>query len=245
MKKRSLMLMAICLFALSIISRGQDKQSASIPGVLTSLQMKANWEKFSKDPGFSALLKEVREKGFLQVPNDNASWGFEGDLVDAAGKDQPVTFCAYDFYNPKSTKGQGCSMIWKKVGDRFYKAYLVFPEGEKNTSEALKGSMEWYVDENAKVQRAHSWNTCFQKCVQTNGSAPGIDIDISKGRVKVGGSTFTINCSTGCFTGAIVCSGIAAGAAFLGQPHFAIAALLVCAGGTCAPCLALCALGCM
>jgi hypothetical protein len=243
MKKRSLMLMTVCLLAIGSACLAQEKQPA-IPGTFTKEQLKANWEKFNKDDGFATLVKDVKGKGFAML--EGSAWGFEGSLPDASGKEQPILFCAYDFYNPKAAKGQGCSMIWKSVAGKVYKAYLVFPEGEKNVQAALKGGMEWYADDNAKIQRAHSWGSCFLKCVQTNGSAPGIDVDIKSGRVKVGGKSYTINCTTGCYTGAIVCSGIAAGVAVGGvSVPFAIAILAVCTSGTCLPCMALCSLGCM
>jgi hypothetical protein len=243
MKKRLLLLIAISAFVFNVRSFGQDEKKID---VFTPAQMRANWEKFSKDEGFSALLKDAKTKGFMQVINEKAMYGYEGVSKDENGKEQPVLFCAYDLYNPKAAKGQGCSMVWKKVGNRVYKAYLIFPEGERDFDKAMGGAMEWYADDNAKIQRAHSWGTCFAKCVKTDGKAPGLDVDIKNGKVKIGGSTYTLTCTTACFTGAIACSAVAGivAASGAGVP-FAIGLLLTCAGLSCAPCAALCAIGCM
>lgn len=240
MKNKMLLLIAVGLIAFR--SFGQNEKIINF----TSRELRANWEKFTKDRAFAALLQDAKGKGFVQVLNERGMFGYEGTVQDANGKDQPVLFCAYDFYNPKAPKGQGCSMIWKKVGARVYKAYLIFPEGEKDIDKAMSGAMEWFAEDDAKVQRAHSWGTCFLKCVQTNGKAPGLDLDIKNGKVKLGGSSFTLTCTTACFTGAIVCTGVAAGVAAsgVGVP-FSIVLLATCAGLTCAPCMALCALGCM
>jgi len=71
--------------------------------------MKENWAKFSRDEGISILQRDVKTKGYEKIEGENNSWGFQGILKDANGKDQKVTFCAYDFYNPKSSQyGSRC-----------------------------------------------------------------------------------------------------------------------------------------
>jgi hypothetical protein len=246
MRQKIATLIAVSMVLLNLTSFAQGGENTKKIEAFTPAQMKANWVKFNQDAGFAALLKDARSKGFQQILNENAMWGYEGVLKDAEGKEQNVLFCAYDFYNPKAPKGQGCTMIWKKVGTRLYRAYLIFPEGEKDFDKAMNGAMEWFAEDDAKVQRAHSWGTCFIKCIHTNGTAPGLSVDIKNGKLVVGGSTFKINCSTSCFAGAIVCTGIAGAiaASGVGVP-FAIAELAVCAGLTCAPCMATCAIGCM
>ena len=246
MRQKIAWLIAFGLITGTLRSFGQERENQRKIEAFTPAQMKANWVKFNQDPAFAALLKDAHSKGFYQILREDASWGYEGELTDANGRKQHVLFCAYDFYNPKAEKGQGCSMIWKKVGDRLYRAYLIFPEGEKDFDKAMSGAMEWFAEDDAKVQRAHSWGTCFLKCVHTDGTAPGLSVDIKNGKLLVGPSTFKINCSTACFAGAIVCSGVAAAVAAsgVGVP-FAIAELAVCTGVTCAPCLAACAIGCM
>lgn len=244
MKTKNLFLM-IGLLMLSIIQtlQAQEKNILSQTN-FSPEEMKKMLAKFSSDPAWSALMKDVAGKKFKQL--EKSSWGFSGEVIDAAGKKQEVLFCAFDFYNPNSKTGQGCSMIWRKVGSETYKAYLIFPEGEKNTEKALANSQEWFANDKGEIQKAHSWGKCFLKCVQTSGQAPGLDVDIKKGRVKIGGSTFKINCATQCFTGAIACSGVAAGVAVsgVGVP-FAIGILATCVGVTCGSCVSLCALGCI
>jgi hypothetical protein len=246
MRQRIAWLIAICLIVCTLPSVGQERENPRKIQTFTAAQMRANFAKFTQDAAFGALYKDARSKGFQQIIREDAMWGYEGVVTDAQGKEQKIFFCAYDFYNPKASNGQGCSMIWKKVGDRLYRAYLIFPEGEKDFDKAMSGAMEWFAEDDGKVQRAHSWGTCFLKCVHTNGTAPGLSVDIKNGKLLVGTSTFKINCATACFTGAIVCSGVAAvvAASTVGVP-FAIAELAVCTGVTCAPCLAACAIGCM
>ena len=59
-------------------------------------------------------------------------------------------------------EGQGCSMVWRQVGDQIYKAYLVFPVGEKSMDKALLLSEEWFSS-GGKIQKAHSFGRCFRE----------------------------------------------------------------------------------
>jgi hypothetical protein len=246
MRQKIAWLIITCMIAIPVCTFAQGAENTRKIETFTPEQMKANWAKFTQDEGFANLFKDATGKGFEKMTNESAMWGYQGVFKDENGKEQNVLFCAYDFHNPKAPKGQGCSMIWKKVGNRLYKAYLIFPEGEKDFDKAMKGAMEWTVSDDNKVERAHSWGTCFLACVHTNGTAPNINSDIKNGKLIVGGGSFKINCTTSCFAGAIVCAAAAGAVAATGAGvPFAIAILATCAGLTCAPCLATCAIGCM
>ena len=107
MKKNSILLIAINMLTIQMICRGQEVHPKI--NLFTKEQMKENWAKFSSDEGFSILQRDVMTKGYEKIEGENNSWGFQGILKDANGKDQKVTFCAYDFYNPKSSQyGSRC-----------------------------------------------------------------------------------------------------------------------------------------
>jgi hypothetical protein len=249
MKEYLLFLSALFL---AYTASSQDYAKSTSKGTFTREQMSKHWMNLSKDKGFTELGKAIKAKGFEKLEEETSAYGFEGTYTDPSGKATKVAFYAYDFKNKNAKKGQGGSLIWRQIGDKVYKAYIIFPEGEKDINKALEGATEWYADKEGKVQRAHSWNTCFLSCVKSNGSAPSIDMDIRTGKVSIGSKTYTLNCTAQCFTGAIVCSGIAgviavAGAAESGgvSVPFAIAVFATCAGLTCGSCVALCGIGCM
>lgn len=203
-------------------------------------EMDALWDRFSKDQGWAAINKDVASKKFQRVKHEKASWGFKGSVKNAKGQMEDVMFCAFDFYNPNSKNGQGCSMIWRKAGNETYKAYLIFPEGEKNFDKALEASVEWFADEKGQIQKANSWGKCFRTCVVSN----------AKVMVDVNGTKFNVpaSCGSGCLASIAVCGGATAilaaatgGVGFLG----AAAVFGICAGVSCGSCIAICALGCM
>lgn len=203
-------------------------------------EMKKMWDKFSSDAGFKELMKQVNEKGFKRINIPEAAWGFKAKGIDKNSKKEvDLVYCAYDFYNPKAKKGegQGCSMIWRKVGDEVYKAYLIFPEGEKNMEKALESSQEWFVNDKNKVEKASSWGRCFRRCIQKGNSI----VEIKDVKVRT-------NCHNSCLGAVAICgavtAGIAASTAGMGVPA-AIALFFGCAGVGCAPCFAACALGCI
>lgn len=202
-------------------------------------EMEMMWARFEKDAGWSAIVKDVAGKKFQRVKHEKASWGFKGTLM-RNGKEVDVLFCAFDFYNPASKAGQGCSMIWRKVGDEVYKAYLIFPDGEKDFDKALEGSVEWFADEKGGIQKANSWGKCFRKCVKGS----------NKVVVDIKGNKFSVpdGCSSGCLASIAVCGGATAIlAAVTGGVTFPAAAIMfgVCAGVSCGTCIGICALGCM
>jgi hypothetical protein len=200
-------------------------------------EMQSNWKKFMDDKSWKALFDDVEAKTpFKRINHEKAAWGFKGIMVDEKGKKHQVMFCAYDFYNPKEKSGQGCSMIWKKVDDDVYKAYIVFPAGEKNMDKALAESKEWFADRDGKVQRAHSWGKCFRECTQQG-----------KHSVSVGDIKIKANCANSCLAAVAVCGGVTAALSIatggFGVP-VTVAIFAGCAGVACGQCVAICALGC-
>ena len=226
--------------------QGKKKMLEEAPS-LSESELNELWTSFSNEKDFGALLKNVHEKGFEKIKAKEAAWGYKGEFIGKDNKVTPFLFCVYDFYNPKSKSGQGCTMVYKRLGNSTYKAYIVFPEGEKDVKKAFAGSKEWYVDPEAKVQVAHSWSKCFPACVSSSGKLPGLDVDIKNGKVQIGKSTYSISCLGTCGFAAAICGSlvtaitIATGGVTV---PVAVAVLLGCAG-PCAGCLALCAIGCM
>lgn len=237
----------IMVTSLAIAQPGTDKQD-NFPAFSNS-QLKTKWAEFQKDKSFSLLQSEVARKGFKRAESEKSQWGFEGEMIDRSGKSQKVLFCVYDFVKPGKAKGskQTCSMIWRKVGDSVYKAYVVLPEGEKNIEKALDASEEWYADAKG-IHKANSWGKCFKKCVQTGGKAPNIDVDIKNGKLKVGGKTYTISCPGFCmFSAACAAVAVTTGIA-LSETGVGLAAAIIVAaacGAPCASCFGMCAVGCL
>ncbi len=186
-------------------------------------EMDALWDQFGKDQGWAAINKDVATKKFQRIKHEKASWGFKGSRKNAKGQMEDVIFCAFDFYNPNSKNGQGCSMIWRKVGGETYKAYLIFPDGEKDFDKALEASLEWFADEKGQIQKANSWGRCFRRCNRSI-------------------------CGPGCLASIAVCGGataiLAVATGGLGVPGAAIV-FGICAGYGCGFCMAGCAVGCM
>jgi hypothetical protein len=226
--------------------QGKKKMLEEAPS-LSESELNELWGSFTREKDFGALLKSAEGKGFERIKAKEAAWGFKGEFIDKENKVTPFLFCVYDFYNPKSKAGQGCSMVYKRLGNQSYKAYIVFPEGEKDVKKAFAGAKEWYVDSGAKVEVAHSWSKCFPACVSSSGKLPGLDVDIKNGKVQIGKSTYSISCLGTCGFAAAICGSlvtaitIATGGVSV---PVAVAVLLGCAG-PCAGCLALCAIGCM
>lgn len=264
MKKLMILFFAV---ALSIAAFAQgEKEFTYAPRVFEEKEMKQMWENFSNDKAWQVIAKEAESKGFKKITNKEASWGFEGEIKSPTGKTEKVLFCVFDFLNPKNIK-QGCSMVWGKVGDQSYKAYLIFPEGVTDPDKKFELSQEWYVDANNKVQKANSWGRCFRRCMQRGVTATGVETEIgnNRSRIVVGGSSYVVSCPGICLASALGCSGLAAGVAVAvigagivagGSGGVAIP-VLVAAGGIgagllftcvsagCGTCTFMCALGCI
>jgi hypothetical protein len=249
LKKITMLTAAGLLIASVVLAQSPNVNKRDSFPALSTKQLKMKWTEFQKDKAFTLLMAEVKRKGFKQVDNEKAQWGYEGELTDKAGKNQKVLFCIYDFAKPGKDKRyvQTCSMIWRKVGDSIYKAYVVLPEGVTNVEKALEASDEWYADEKG-VHKANSWGKCFKKCVQTGGTAPNIDMDIKNGKLKVGGKTYTISCPGFCmFSAACAAVAVTVGVA-LSETGVGLAAAIVAAaacGAPCASCFGMCAIGCL
>jgi len=204
--------------------------------------MKEQWQGFNKDKGWKELMKQTEEKGFKRI--EKSSWGFKGTLKNAStGKSEEVMFCAFDFYSPGAIKDksfQTCSMIWRKVGKNVYKAYIVFPKGESNRDKSFAAADEWFANDEGKVEKAHSFNKCFKKCI--DGGKHKVSIETLIGSIKV-----TADCKSQCIGAVAVCGGVTAileiASGGLGTPVL-IATFGICAGVACGQCFAMCALGC-
>jgi hypothetical protein len=154
----------------------KEKTFEFAPTVFNESELRELWTKFSTDADWQALTAETDKKGFVRILNKEASWGFRGTLTDSKGNKENVLFCAFDFVNAKDYK-QGCSMIWQIVGERAYKAYVVFPPGETDIDKRFANAQEWYA-QNGKVEKAHSWGTRFRACVQRGVPVPGVETEL-------------------------------------------------------------------
>ncbi len=117
-------------------------------------EMETMWKEFSQDKAWMVIMKEVREKGFERTHEEKAAWGFKGVQVGPKETRSEVVFCLFDIHG-KNSKEKG-TLVWAQKGNQRYKAYLVIPEGKD-----MNQSDEWFVDQNLKIQKAHSWGKCF------------------------------------------------------------------------------------
>jgi hypothetical protein len=275
MSMRTVVFLCVIFFAGLICPAGRSQEKVKSvlvpakepkfsPVVFNESEMKSMWDQFRRDKGWETLEKEVARKGYVRITNKEASWGFHGTIVDTRGVTREVMFCAFDFLNSKDTK-QGCSMIWRMVDGEFYKAYVIFPSGERDIDKRFANSEEWFVDRQGAVQKAHSWGKCFRACVQRGNTATGVEVEIGKdkSRIKVGDSNFTVTCQTQCFASALACAGLASATAIttagviaasggtltiptlIAAGGFGAAVLIGCAATGCGTCIFLCALGCI
>jgi hypothetical protein len=228
-------------------------------------ELNKKWTEFSANKNWQILEKTVAAKKFHRILNKEAAWGFTGTTINDKGEKVSTLVCLFDFLNPANAK-QGCSMLWAKVGTKSYKAYIVFPEGEKDVNRKFDLTEEWYVDEaKGTILKASSWGRTFKKCVQRGVAAPGIETELSnnRSRIVVGGGSVTVSCPGICLAGAIACSGLAAGVATsiilagiaaagtegVGIPVLIAAGgiggamLATCVGTSCLACVLMCALG--
>ncbi len=218
--KLFLTLLGITIMSTSLYAQ-EDCNNNSIQQlkVFNSKEMDAKWKEFSADAGFKNLFSEVTKKGFSKMDIEGTYWGFTGK-TQQENKIVDAVFCAYDFISKDKT--QSCSMIWRKIGNDIYKAYIIFPSAQKDFFTAVENSQEWFAGSNNEIQVAHSWKTCFRKC--TLKSCPGW-----------------------CLAAVPVCAAVpaaiavATGGIGLGP---AIGIFAACAGISCATCMAICMIGC-
>jgi hypothetical protein len=226
---RSLMTLILVL-AIAIHSKSQNCNFSKVVDQksFNLSQLESKWETYAKDPGFKILLDAVTKQGFTRIAkNEKAAWGFGGEFISDSvlgTSAQDAEVCSFDFYKKTATGVQMCSMVWRKVGGTTYKAYILFPPGEKDFNTAMEKSSEFYVDENNKVQRAHSFGKCWAKCVFKRFNA------------------------TNCATAMAACGGAAAGLVIAGigvTTPIALGIFGVCAGVFCLGPLAICAAYCL
>ncbi|MCZ2459551.1 MAG: hypothetical protein LC128_07970 [Chitinophagales bacterium] len=233
----------LLIFSLVFASRSElFSQDADLKTKnLSASDLKLKWEDNSKDKGWDKLMKEMGRNGFKRVAE--SSWGFKGVLKDQkTGKSVDVEFCVFDFYSPKAVSDknfQTGSMIWRKIGDEVYKAYLIYPKEVSDVEKSLMESVEFYADKNNDIKKANSFGRQFRKCV--NGGNHNVLIDTWFGKMKV-----KADCKTSCITGIVACGGVTAilelVSGGLGTPLL-LATFGLCAGAACASCLTYCALG--
>ena len=223
MKKNTLRLQVLLILwlvsFLPSIGLGQD--SVFNRRIYTATEMKLNWDKFSIDAGWKNLNAELKEKGFGRLSNEKTMWGYEGYIIDSLKNKQPVMFCAFDL----ARKGYNglASMIWVKKGAQLYKAFIIFPDGEKDVEKAFENSTEYYADASDKLQKANSFGRCWRR--ECRKDCP----------------SFCLSSITACATAAAT---IAASGLGITTP-VAIAIFGGCAGIACIGCLAVQAIQCL
>ena len=204
-------------------SAGAEKSKVDKLKVFNLNELEGNWTKYTKDPNFKILLDDLKKKGFTRIEkNEKTSWGYEGKLLRdslVSSVSEAVEICAFDFHKKTATGGQMASMVWRKVGNEIYKCYMIFPENDKDTQNALEKTQEFTVTENGKIEPSNSLGRCWSKCVFERFSA------------------------FGCAGAMALCTGAAVGlvAAGLGvTTGVALAILFSCAGVFCLSPLAIC-----
>ncbi len=170
-KVRVLTIVMIAFVVLCCAKKGMAQKENEIKdyAVLTGKQLTEKFNAFKRDPGFTALLAEVTRKGFGKITDQKDTryaWGFTGKW-EADKSVSEVIICGFDFV---SKKGEACTMLWGKVGDKIYKTYMVFPADKKGL-EALGSAQEWYADSGNKVQLAHSLKSCLRNWIEDHCSS--------------------------------------------------------------------------
>lgn len=190
--------------------------------------LEKKWTGYTQDPGFKVLLDDVKRQGFTRIEkNEKTAWGFDANYIADSvlgTSEQDAEVCSFDFYKKTAGGVQMCSMVWRKVGGTIYKAYIIFPVGEKDFVSAMDKSTEFYADENNKIQKAHSFGKCWSKCVFKRFNA------------------------TGCASAMAACGAAAAGLTVAGigvTTPVALGIFGACAGVFCVAPLAICAAYCL
>ena len=216
---RNLRLLVFCLFLMCISERSFTQELTKLC-VLTVSELKNKFSALSDDADMKLLKNELKEKGWNKFENEQMSYGVTAVRKDETGKSFPFELYVFDYYN-KSTHQTG-ALIWRNNGKSVYKAYLLFPSGEKDFEKAMEGSVEMYAD-GGKIQKASSFGRCFKRCVSKS-------------------------CPSFCLVGSMACmlGGVAIIAASAGTAEaLALAFWLGCTGFACAWCfLNVCAYNC-
>lgn len=225
-----IVLVTVIVFGFIVSGKSQNCNYSKVvnTNVFSIDILEKKWEGYTKDMGFKLLLDEVKKQGFVRIEkNEKTAWGFDAIYISDSvlgTSEQNAEVCSFDFYKKTATGIQMCSMVWRKVGGTVYKAYIVFPVGEKDFTTAMDKSTEYYADENNKIQKAHSFGKCWSKCVFKRFSAS--------------------NCA-----GALAsCGGASAALVALGigiTTPIALGIFGVCAGVFCLSPLAICAAYCL
>jgi hypothetical protein len=196
--------------------------------VFTLTELESKWASYVKDVEFKTLVDAVTSQGFIRIAkNEKTAWGFDADFVSdtvLGTSAQNAEVCSFDFYKKTSGAIQMCSMVWRKVGGTIYKAYIIFPVGEADFAKAMEKSTEYFINDNGKVELAHSFGKCWAKCLFKRFSA------------------------TNCASSMAACGAAAAGLTAAGIGVTAPIALGIfggCAGVFCLAPLAICAAYCL
>jgi hypothetical protein len=172
MKKRTIPLLLLVILT-SVMYQAQS-QNCNFSKVVSTKpfsinELESKWQTYTKDAGFKILADAVAKEGFIRIAkNEKAAWGFAAGYISDSvlgTSQQEAEVCSFDFYKKTADGIQMCSMVWRKVGATVYKAYIIFPVGEKDFATAMDKSTEFYVDENNSIQKAHSFGKCWAKCL--------------------------------------------------------------------------------
>jgi hypothetical protein len=155
-----MMLTFFSAMMIATISSAQDVPADFKSDVHKPADLKANHEKHNKDKGWQELTKQLEGKGYKKNSDDKASWGFKANYTEK-GKKEEASFNMYEFTN---ASGESATAIWLQKGGKTYKAYITLPKGTTDIDKAEVTEM--YADGNNKIQKAHSWFTCFRDNVR-------------------------------------------------------------------------------
>lgn len=191
-------------------------------------ELESKWAIYLKDPGFKAVADNLAGLGFKRIANnDKFAWGYTGSFTSdtvLGTSPQPVEVCVFDYYKKTATGGQMATVVWRKVSETIYKAYILFPEGVKDVATSMERSLEYYADNTNKIQKADSYGKCWSKCVFKRFNA------------------------TNCAGAITACAGAAAAAAAAGigvTTPIALGIFAACAGVFCLYPLAVCLAYCL
>lgn len=194
----------------------------------SNAELKTRWKVISADLGMKSILKELSTKNMKEISDKESSYGFKCKAIQN-NKIVEAEFFTKDFYDKMNNSY--ASIIWKVVGKKVYKAYILFPKlaKDKDIFDALEQGEEFYCDGQNNIQLAHSWRKCFKKCVFKR-------------------CPLWCGAAIGTCAGAIgtIATAVAIGTGGLGAAAFpqALAAFGICAGVSCGLCFATCAIGC-